>query len=617
MQQAKLISKRMMDGRWVMGLVFLLMLLASWRRWASVIADSGREMDLPRRLLEGEWLYRDVHYLYPPLSPYFNALLYRIFGLHLDVLHVSGVICSVIVVVLCSRIARRLLPPQAAAAAVIAIIVWCIFRPSGNLIAPYAFAALHGMILALGALLFTLRYARRRERRDLLAAGALVGLAAITKQEFALTAGVTLVATLVYLHRANLKQLAVSLSLAALPAAAIALPIYGWLLYRVGWQTLAEDCHLFYTHLPASLVFYNAQRTGLDRPLRSILQMLGGAAVCLAIVSALRALTVLSAEKNLSLLWKPGVSLSQEARRMLTSSGIFFALSLVYALIIHALTSNLWDGSPLRALPLLLIGVIVSQWRRAAKSKDRASAAGASPSLFIIAVYSLVILVRVALRVPSGGAFGSFFLPTSWILIYYWLIVAVPQAIGGRGQNLLFIKRARLIGHVLLGATVLATAVIFAVRYRSNFNFEVIAPRGHLFATRPVGQAVSEALDFIATHTAPGEAVAVLPEGSDLTFLSGRRMPLRHQILIPGLMSERDEREAIARLESLRVHYVLIVNRPMREFGAEAFGLDYYQTLGQWIDEHYDLRQVCGPKDRARLEIGDPAFFIKVFARRD
>src|SRR5204863_2920647 len=76
--------------------IFIILLAVSWQRWTSVIADSGRELDLPLRLLNGEWLYRDVHYLYPPLSPYFNALLYRVFGPHLNVLQISGVVGSLL-----------------------------------------------------------------------------------------------------------------------------------------------------------------------------------------------------------------------------------------------------------------------------------------------------------------------------------------------------------------------------------------------------------------------------------------------------------------------------------------------------------------------------------------
>src|SRR5262249_60557725 len=71
-------------------LVFVAMLVVSWRRWISPVTDSGREMDLPLRLMKGELLYRDVYYLYPPFSPYFHSFLYRIFGEHIVVLIVSG-----------------------------------------------------------------------------------------------------------------------------------------------------------------------------------------------------------------------------------------------------------------------------------------------------------------------------------------------------------------------------------------------------------------------------------------------------------------------------------------------------------------------------------------------
>ena len=134
------------------------------------------------------------------------------------------------------------------------------------------------------------------------------------------------------------------------------------------------------------------------------------------------------------------------------------------------------------------------------------------------------------------------------------------------------------------------------------------------------GPAISEALAFIQTHTSPDEAIAVVPEGSDLAFLSGRRMPLRHQLMIPDFLSEPDERAAMATLQRERVRYVLVVNRPMREFGKEAFGRDYNQTLGHWINEHYQPVKVCGvlrDTPAEKLEIGDPNFFIKVLERQN
>jgi 4-amino-4-deoxy-L-arabinose transferase-like glycosyltransferase len=570
-------------------IVFAAMLIVSWRRWTSPIADSGREMDLPLRLAGGELLYRDVHYIYPPFSPYFNSLLYRIFGAHLDVLLASGIVCAILVAILCYRIARRLLTPSESALATVAVIVLCIFKPAGNLISPYAFAALHGAVFALGVLLLTLRYSENGRRQELIFAGVLIGLAAIAKQEFALAGAITVIAAILYVHQVNFKKIAADLSLAAAPAALIALPVYGVLLAAIGWKIIVEDCHLFYSHLPASLKFYNSQRTGLDRPLFSLAQMIGGAAVSIAAMSVV-------------------VLLGDRTRKTFRRAGSIFIVSLFAVFAIRWLAGKQWDGSPVRALPFLLVAIVIVEWMRRREQESRQS----SPALFIIAAYSLAVLARVALRVPSGGAFGGFFLPTSLILFCWLFVRALPVAVERWTGQGFPTQRMRMIGFGLLSAALLATAVVYGVRYRRNFSYRIVADRGHLFAPKVTGGAIEEALNFIESSTGRGESIAVFPEGSDLAFLTRRRMPLRHQILIPGLMREEDERKVIEQLRREPIRYVLVVNRPMREFGAEAFGRDFYPALGQWIDEHYRLAKVCGSPHHEQLQIGDAVFFIKI-----
>ena len=593
--------------------VFVAMLTVSWRRWTSPIADSGREMDLPLRLLQGEWLYRDVHHIYPPFAPYFNSLLYRIFGAHLDVLHVAGIVCSAVIVALCYRIARRLFEPTEAAIATIAVIVFCIFKPAGNLIQPYAFAALYACVCSLGVLLLLLRHAESRRSLELIFAGLLIGLAAITKQEFALAAAATVVTTLLIqwfsTPKSQLltpKSFLADLLFVVVPAALIVFPVYGWMFSKLGWQMLVEDCHLFYTHLPASLKFYNAQRTGLDRPLLSLAQMLGAAAVAFAALSFV-------------------VMLGDRRRKVLKWSATALVASFTAIAIIKQIVGNQWDGSPLRALPVLLLAIIGAACWRVFRVPPSGGWRGEQPpeggtlntTLFIIAVYSFAVLARVALRVPSGGAFGGFFLPTSLILFCYLFWRILPGAMERWTADAASVRRTLLFGRALLIVTILVGAVTFGIRYRKNFNVEIRAERGHLFAPKVTGREIAEALSFINSATQPGESIAVFPEGNDLAFLTGRRIPLRHQILIPGLMNERDEQEAIRRLQQDRVRYVLIVNRPMREFGLEAFGRDFYTQLGGWIESNYRLAKVIGSVESSNTQIGDARFFVKVFERRE
>lgn len=572
-------------------LTFGVMLAVSWRRWTSPIADSGREMDLPRRLAAGEALYRDVHYIYPPLSPYLNSFLYRIAGPNLEVLWISGVLCAILLVACCHQIARRLLDPPAAALASGAIVLFCIFKPGGNLIFPYAYAALHGTLFALASLLLALRYGERKLRSELVLAGILIGLAAITKQEFAVAAALCVAASILYSNRGNWPAILRELLVAAAPAAVITGAIYAGLLYGFGWETIVEDCHLFFTHLPASLRFYNAQRTGTDRPLFSLLQMLGGASTAVAAMSGI-------------------VLVSTRGWKSARWPGLIFLLSIFSFALIRVLAGRQWDGSPIRALPFLLLGMIVFEWRR--RDADEKSAAR-----FVIAVYSMAILARVALRVPSGGAFGGFFLPTSLILFVWLFTSALPRlAEHWLGEKLLA-QRMRKTAFGMLAVTILISAVVFGIRYRRNFNYEIVAAHGHLYAPKSTGPAIDEALRFIESSTRPGESIAVFPEGSDLAFLTGRAVHLRHQILIPELMLKQDEQRAIEKLREDGTRYVFIVNRPMREFGKEAFGRDFYTDLGGWVESNYRLIKVCGRAPNDRLQIGDREFFIKIYGKKD
>ena len=563
------------------------MLLVSWRRWVSIIADSGRELDLPLRLLNGETLYRDVHYLYTPLAPYLNARLYGWFGVRLETLQVSGVICSLLIVWLGYRIARHLLSPAASALAVCGIIIWCIFKPAGNLISPYSYAALYGMLCALACLAVCLHNQRQQNLRWLALAGFLLALSVLFKQEFALVAGAAILATAWQARATKRHAFATSLLAAGIGCLPLLGVTLGSLFAQHGWTLLVNDCHLFFTHLPDSLRYYNAHRTGLNAPWASLMQMLGGTCVAAALTCLIVCLSV-----------KPMVALKRHV--------VWVGLSALGLAGMIALASRgQWDGSPLRALPLFLLATLWLTRRGATHPHN--------PALFVIAAYSLAALLRVILRVPSGGAFGSFFLPTSLILLVYALLHSLPAAIAEWSQTAPSAVAAKRCGWTLLLIALVITAIVFGVRYRRNYNVLIQSARGTFYAPRKAGAAYAETLAWLREHAQAGEPIAVLPEGSDLAFFSGLPMPLRHQIFIPGLVSEADERRVIEQLPQIR--YVLIVNRPLREFGATAFGQDFYPRLGDWLAVHYRVAQVCGAPNEAALAIGDSRFFIKILER--
>ena len=71
------------------------MLIWSWRTWPDPLIDYGQQLYVSWRLAEGDALYRDVAYLYGPLSPWINAALFRLFGVGLITLVAGNLVIPV------------------------------------------------------------------------------------------------------------------------------------------------------------------------------------------------------------------------------------------------------------------------------------------------------------------------------------------------------------------------------------------------------------------------------------------------------------------------------------------------------------------------------------------
>src|SRR5271157_5741087 len=120
--------------------LFGIMSAGSWQRWANPIIDGGREMNTPLRLLQGEQIYSEVYYLYGPVAPFFNALLYKIFGVHLGTLYAAGLAGGLFLVLLIFYLGRRFMSVFEAMLAAVAVLLLCVLKLRGNMIFPYSYA---------------------------------------------------------------------------------------------------------------------------------------------------------------------------------------------------------------------------------------------------------------------------------------------------------------------------------------------------------------------------------------------------------------------------------------------------------------------------------------------
>ena len=623
------INKR--DLLWVVLIAasFIFGLAASWERWGNPLVDCGREMNQPLRLAGGQMLYSDVRHIYGPLSPYVNATLYRIFGPSLGVLYADGIFSAVLILALVYWLSRQLMGRAATLAATLSVMWLCAFKQAGNYVLPYSFSALHGCALGLASLALLIRFVQQRGQRAgnvteggnmrgwqlLIAAGVMAGLATLAKTEMGFAAIAAGVAAVTLASITKPKQAFVLATAFLAPAAGLVAVVYSIIAAKVGWHTLAADSFLFLRNLPPELVYFNKRVSGFDQPFQSIGLMIGATLKIASLAFIIATISLLIGKRR-----KPSgaevrlADLSADAGRVsYTQLWLLLALSAVLFAAIPLLGALQWDKGPYLAMPLLLAGfLVVLGFRYLKRFSTSGELDGRALVLIVVAVYALVSLARVILRVRSGGAYSSYLLPASVIMFTYgWASPFAEMFRDGRARRL---ARNIAIGLIIVDA--FGTSGLLAYRYRSRNTHRVVTSRGTMIAVPDIGESVDQAISFIDREMPAGEPLAVMPEGTSLNFFTARPNPLREEITTPGFLNSEGEERAIRQLIDSNTQIVMVTNRATPEFGEAVFGRDYCQRLMSWVEQNFEQVAIFGPDHDPNLEIGNKTFFIRAYRKK-
>jgi len=219
-----------------LGIVLTFLALASytWAHWGDLRIDCGREVYVPAAILNGKMLYRDLWYPYGPLVPYGQAALFRLFGVHLNVLYLCGLSLTISFAMLLYALGRRFLPPAGAFLVAFCFLVQGFGPGIFNYIFPYSYAAMMGALLGLACLYFLVRHILNEPGPNLLVAGCGAGLALLCKQEFGIACYMVLAFVLVaqvLAHRSG-REFALDL-LRLAPGLLANLVVYGWFVWRL------------------------------------------------------------------------------------------------------------------------------------------------------------------------------------------------------------------------------------------------------------------------------------------------------------------------------------------------------------------------------------------------
>jgi 4-amino-4-deoxy-L-arabinose transferase-like glycosyltransferase len=169
--------------------VFVAMLVWTWQTWADVLVDFGVQLYVPWQLTHGKVLYRDIAHYTGPISVYYNALAFRIFGTNLRVLELANMPVLIAIVAAIYCLAKRLGGRLCATVCGISFIILFAFAHltiagNYNYVCPYEYEYTHATLLALICLIFLARLIRTGRMTSAAIAGFLTGMIFLTRTEF-------------------------------------------------------------------------------------------------------------------------------------------------------------------------------------------------------------------------------------------------------------------------------------------------------------------------------------------------------------------------------------------------------------------------------------------------
>lgn len=568
-------------GPFTISIAGLVMLGANWGKWPDVLVDFGRELYVPWQLTAGKTLYTDLAYFNGPLSPYVNALWFRLFGVSLRTLVIGNLVIVVCITWLLYRMLSEMSDRfSATIACLVFVTVFAFGQLVGignyNFLCPYSHELTHGLGLSLIAMGCLCAYHRKRRLGFLAGAGVAVGLVFLTKAEVLLAAALAMmvgIGVTVWQERPTCRRLSALLgvvigSLAVPPALAFTLLCFAMPADQAFRGTVGTWWHVIHDSV-FTLPFYCLWMGTLDAgaSLKAMLAWTGWYAAVFGPIAVI------------------SLALRQSGTRRIWVSVAL--LGMLGSLLIRHVQAIQWENV-FRPLPIVLLIVGVTLGMKCVRRRDRDRD---DPHLMVrltMVTFAFVLLGKMFLYARVFNTGFGLAMPATLILVIA-LVGWAPSfltSVGGYGG---FFRAAGLL--VVLVAMV---AHLRMTGFWMSQKTHPVSERGDAFLADARGLFVNAVLQEVAQRVGVHETIAVLPGGVMLNYLARRANPTPYFEFDPLPLTAFNEARILASFQLHPPDYVILTHFDAWESGVRFFGRDFGQQLYSWIQGHYREVKLIG-----------------------
>lgn len=560
----------------ILGVLFVIFTTITWGKWGNPIFDTFREALLPAEFLKGEMPYRDFLCLYPPLGYQINAILYKIFGVSINVLYFAGIISSLFILGGMYFVTRKFSNDKIAFVATFLTMCYQVFRVSGTEFTswffPYSYSVLYAFVAVFGAFLCLINYEFADEKKVgfLYGASFLFGLSVTLKPEY-LPFGLILI--FVIGKNYSVKNLLLSIFSAITPIILSAGQMFlsG---FRANDLKIVQD---FFTNFQnsSSVAEFNAasypnlaeflnNKVLLTHSISSVKMFLITFAICLVFGIIINFLFQKS-ESNKAVVAKKFFAI------------VTFLIFGITAIILALLDFyNFSFGIILNIFVAIgLVLTLIKMLKNPVTKTEKA---------FVFIGISGFLLIGRSLFFPINSSGYNLTMTIFVIAATIYLFEILPQNIANTPKADFSFKSV-YIGLILFSINVLFSWIFFSMATNVSFSGE----RGKFFIhERICSNVMFEAAEY-AKNNLPKEAkLLVLPEGEIVNFYSKHDLCPKYYSLIPHIIDGYGEDKIVTDLFSEKniPDCIMIYGK---DYNGKLFGLHYGQKIFKEIKNKYEI----------------------------
>lgn len=565
----------------ILTFVYVLFIITTWGKWGNVIADCFREMTVPQAVADGKVLYSDITCLYPPLAYQINALLFKIFGNSLNVLYLSAIACSSLVLVLLYKISQKYSSAETAFITVLTTMGIFTFRimqlNSASWFFPYSYSFLYAFTACFAAFYLFLLFNETEDKKYLYLSGLMIGLSVAFKLDFLLFAILPFVAAC---KTKSIKGLLTAISVIILP---FCFTLLIWLMCGGSADILSYQKEFLTAFANApSVLQYNSLVLiqSINKYSLNLLSFSGLAfLIQIVAITIFSALVIFVAPKIKNVIFKSIFSV------------IAFLTGYIFIIQNIAIAHFKMDVHPnLVFLPYFLILTALAIWviRNEQKIYSR------KEKFYLLLIVSAFLMSYRIWAAVFISSIGNFIAVMYWLAFVYLLLEIIPEYFP-KLQNNMYRK--------LVCTVLVLYAFSYSVLYLTNagnMNEQISSDKGVIYGGKTT-DTINKTIEYINANIDKDKTVLVADEGLVLNYLTDRKTNLKYYALIPHFIDTFGEENIIADLDKNPPDYIFVTNNPYLFVGY--FGKNYALKIMDYILTKYDKTEDITGKNGFEISI--------------